>query len=288
MSDFLTTGEAHERETREALDKRQPLVDEFLQELDGAGPPSDRTECEREMEKIIERRRRIDRDLKKKRKVLEKRAAAANEFIDSMKDDSGRIERERLLTHLENLDQSIFQHALLVVAAHEKDPSFIRNLSAGHREALSILDHRSVEDHLSDEISQKKKALEEASVELAKQKQELAEKDRELMKKTDELKTARAEVVALKAQIGEKDESILGLKASKNKANDLANDLFDQITRKTGEAVALTSKLDQAEHRLSELNKRIPQLEDHIKDRELRLAKFFAAQSSCEGNDYGG
>lgn len=275
----MTTAEA-----REALDSRKALVNEFLQGLDEAGPPPNRTECEMEMEKFLENQRHLDEEIK----VFEKKAPEVEEFINKMKDDSGRIERDRLLTYLDSLSQSVFQHALLVVAAKEKDLSFIRNLSAEHRKALGILDRRSVEDSLSNTIVQKKKELEEASIELAKQKQELvksnrelAEKDRELMGKTDEINTARAEVATLKTQIGKKDESILELKASKD-------ELFNQMTTNIAEAHALTDKLATAERRLSELNGRVPQLEDQIKDRELRLAKFFAAQSSWEGNDYGG
>ncbi|KAF3064215.1 hypothetical protein GL218_01143 [Daldinia childiae] len=204
MSDSMTT-----EEMRVALDGRKALVDEFLKELGETEPLVNRSECEREIEKLLENECRLDRDIKKYYRILEKQAAAAEEFISKMKDDSGQIERDRLLAHLDSLTQPIFGHALLVVAAKEKDLDFIHNLSAEHREALGILDRRAVEDRLSYEIAENNEVL-------TKQNQELI------------------------------------------KSNRLTNDLFDQITKKIDETLGLTNKLEKAEYRLSELNRRVP------------------------------
>ncbi|KAI0109721.1 hypothetical protein F4814DRAFT_376886 [Daldinia grandis] len=102
------------------------------------------------------------------------------------------------------------------------------------------------------------------------------------------LEARDAVIATLKAQICQKDESILRLKASYDEEKHRADDMFDQKTEESGQVAELTGKLEEAARRLLELDGRIPQLEGHIKAGELRVAQFFAEHSSWDGNNYDG
>ncbi|KAG4224153.1 hypothetical protein PC116_g27387 [Phytophthora cactorum] len=276
MSEYMTT-----QQVREALEEREALVDEFRQKQDDVnrtGLSLNRAECKKAVEDSLQVERRLDEDLKKRRESLQKQAAAADEFLAKLKDSSGAINRQKLIDSLTSLNQSIYQHALLVVAAKKDNLDFIRNISPGHRAALGIFDHRSIEDRLYNDIAQKDRDIEfmrkemsaktkefdQISAKMASQKQEFDKTLAELATQTHELANVRDEVTALRRQVDEKDKLIQESNTSRDEANRHAGILTDELATKTIEASILANKLEYAERRLSQLDESVPRLKEQI------------------------
>ncbi|KAI6083292.1 hypothetical protein F4821DRAFT_263028 [Hypoxylon rubiginosum] len=189
----------------EALEERQQTIDDYLKEIReiiDTGMSLDRREMQQKTEKLLEKEQILDDIIQRRFKRLQKQAEEGQRFIDNLKDDTGAINRRQLLKATESLEQSIFDHAVLIVGAKEGNAEFIRRLSNDHRAALGILESKSVEDRLNGEIERLQTELRRRNDEtnLVKQRSEKATSELQRQVKTKREQRDAAKKRAEKAE----------------------------------------------------------------------------------------
>ncbi|KAI2620874.1 hypothetical protein GGS26DRAFT_601482 [Hypomontagnella submonticulosa] len=194
----------------------------------------ERDESQRKKDKLVKLVDNLDKEIQDRHDDLKRHTEKIDEITKSLKDDEGRIEREKLLESMAKMKQKMFGHALMLVTANQGNLDLIRNLSEDHKAALRMLDRRAEEDILI------------------------------------------AKVEELQKSMKEKDESIQSLEKQ-------LQDAQERNRQREGELSNATKTVEELQEQF-----RFVQLEESNASEatELGIAKFFATQSTWNGDNY--
>lgn len=252
------------QEMREALEERQKLISELLEEEYEDSPSLNRRDVKRMAKEHLDLERQLHKDIKKRTSFFAKQEAMVQEFINHLLDDSGKMTREKLFSSLDVIEQNIFNHAIMLVTAKRGNVDFIRNLSREHREAIGIIEVKSIEDRLSNEIEEEAVQIEHMLQDSNKIIVQLkAEADR----KQEELEGIRLELEANQRT----------LKASEEKAA-TANLKWEAVDQANKAAIETSKQqLQKSENQVSNLTDELQAIrqnrDESLKSADERLAE---------------
>ncbi|KAI4864219.1 hypothetical protein F4820DRAFT_346716 [Hypoxylon rubiginosum] len=283
MDELLSPDEAYEK-----LEKRQELVDKYLGEVDkiiGDGTPADTGAIRRRSKLVVDDGERLYKTVEKRIGKLQKLARDSQRFIDAHKDGRGAIDRDRLLASAESMEQSVFDHAAVIIAAKQGNLDFLRNISDDHREALGALESKEIEernkvvidglkaniDGLQADIDRSKAETSSANLKLDrtddrlhKTLQELEECRKLYKKAEDDKRTKDVEIDEMQAKVELLESENKDLKAEKNglaREKRALGDIRDGQGR----------DLERGESRIKELKAQVAQLKDDLESNKGNL-----------------
>lgn len=156
-------------EIREVIEAREDQLDALLDapaNEAGATHPYDTEKLENETRAVVTKGRQLEMNLKTHRAELKKQESVAKKFMENVKNDQGQIEINKLLKDINSFSQSVFDHALLLVAAQQHDIDRFRNLSNDHKSAISMIEVEKVKDKFQRILQEKDDKLRAAEADV--------------------------------------------------------------------------------------------------------------------------
>ncbi|KAI1410065.1 hypothetical protein F5Y13DRAFT_202690 [Hypoxylon sp. FL1857] len=283
------------QEMRNALEQREKLLDELLtkQNQAGHGVNFPRTQLKSKVDRVVTTGDRLKTDAENYRADIREQSGAANEFMARLRDNDGQIIRDDLIESVTDLEQAVYDHALMLVTAFEGDLNFLRNVSDDHRQAIGILERKSIEDSLSktqQQLKEKQQQLEEKQAEVGRLEAEVKETKRKYDAAQVSLGESKTKIDALEHDINcMYDQQEITERGSEKLVHDLRTALgVEQYQSSTlsdtltvfNETLAAKVERDQQDAQSeitslrTEFQRQIDEKDDSLRDKETAISQL--------------
>ncbi|KAI1774832.1 hypothetical protein F4818DRAFT_451830 [Hypoxylon cercidicola] len=277
---------------RSAMSRRERVAEKYLEKVRDFhihNLPTDIDDMKTRVEELVRDGLIVDNGMKRRFRMLQRQADESQQFVERLNNDSGAIDPTPLLAAVESLQQSVFDHALLLVTARQGDVDFIRGISDDHRTALGILERKSVEERVSEQVTEVRADLRrrvnhnyELQTIQKDLEKEVIERNRRIDGLEADLDTKERALDAREARIRDQEERIAKLTEDVRDKGQLISKLEGQVSGLEGQVSGLKAEASAWKAEVLELEGQVSGLEGRVSGLKAEVSAWKAEVTHME------